>query len=84
MTLLNLTEAPTDPIERLLWLSGVQKQVTLELDAEFEEAYFNARFTGRLQAALDLGLHARKRVIAYTRKGNERRARMIRWGDGVS
>jgi hypothetical protein len=81
-TLLNFNRAPTDPIERLVWLGGVMDQVQTELDRQFQEAYFWARFTGRLDAALDLHLHSRKRVMAYTRAENEFRARMIRWGDG--
>ena len=80
--ILNLRGAPTDPIERLVWLGGVMDQVRSELDDQFQEAYFWARFSGRLDSALDLGLHSRKRVMAYTRAENESRARMIRWGDG--
>ncbi len=80
--LLNFNRAPTDPIERLVWLGGVMDQVHAELDEQWQEAYFWARFTGRLDAALALGLHSRKRVMAYTRAENESRARMIRWGDG--
>ncbi len=81
-TLLNLDDAPTDPIERLIWLGGVDEQVKAEMDDQWQEAYFWARFSGRLDAALALGLHSRKRVMAYTRAENEARARMIRWGDG--
>jgi len=81
-TILNLQGAPEDPIERLVWLGGVDDAVKSELDDAFMEAYFWARFTGRLDAALALGLHSRKRVMAYTRAENEQRARMIRWGDG--
>lgn len=80
--LLNFASAPDDPIERLIWLGGVDDQVKTELEREFQEAYFWARFTGRLDAALDLHLHSRKKVMAYTRAENEFRARMIRWGDG--
>jgi hypothetical protein len=80
--ILDVTGAPDDPIERLIWLGGVMEQVKSELDDQFQEAYFWARFSGRLDAALDLNLHSRKRVMAYTRAENESRARMIRWGDG--
>jgi len=80
--ILDLRGAPEDPIERLLWLGGVMDQVREELDDAFKEAYFWSRFTGRLDAALALGLHSRKRVMSYTRAENESRARMIRWGDG--
>lgn len=80
--ILNLRNAPDDPIERLVWLGGVKDQVEAEMNAQWSEAYFWARFTGRLDAALALGIHSRKRVMAYTRAENEHRARMIRWGDG--
>jgi hypothetical protein len=80
--ILNLKGAPDDPIERLIWLGGVKEQVEAEMNYQWQEAYFWARFTGRLDAALNLGLHSRKRVMAYTRAENEHRARMIRWGDG--
>lgn len=80
--ILDLSGAPDDPIERLIWLGGVLEQVQAELDPEWREAYFWARFTGRLDDALRLSLHSRKRVMAYTRAENEHRGRMIRWGDG--
>lgn len=79
--ILNLKSAPDDPVERLVWLGGVQEQVDRELDAAFTEAYFWSRFTGRLETAIDLGIHSRKRIMAYTRHGNEAAGRMIRWGD---
>lgn len=81
-TILNLQDAPSDPIERLIWLGGVKEQVTKELDQAYTEAYFWSRFTGRLQQALDLHIHSRKKVMAYTRHGNEIAGRMVRWGDG--
>lgn len=80
--ILDLSSAPTDPIERLIWLGGVMDQVRSELDDAFGEAYFWARFTGRMDSALALGLHSRKRVMAFTRRMNNARGRQIRWGDG--
>lgn len=82
-SILNLSEAPADPIERIMWLSGVAEAVTRELDAEFAEAYFNARLQRRLASAIEVGPHSRKRVLAYTRAENDRRARIVRWGDGA-
>lgn len=79
--LLNLDQAPSDTLERLLWLSGVAEEAKAELDREFAEAYFNARLERRLDAALELGLHRPKRVLAWTRAENERRGRSVRWGD---
>jgi hypothetical protein len=81
--ILNLSEAPKDPIERLLYLSGVNEQVRKELDAAFAEAYFEARLQRRLDAAVAAGPYARKRVLAYTRHENQKRGRSVRWGDGA-
>jgi ribosomal protein L15E len=81
--LLRLDDAPSDPIERVVWLSGVKEQVNKELDAAFEDAYFEARMQQRLDAAITAGPHAKKRVLAYTRRANEKRGRTVRWGDGA-
>jgi hypothetical protein len=80
--LLNLEQMPTDPIERVMWLSGVKEQVTRELDDQFSEAYFQARLEHRLETAIKAGPFAKKRVLAYTRRENQRRGRTVRWGDG--
>lgn len=81
--IVNFSDAPDEPIPRLLWLSGVREAVADELDAEYRRTYFFARQQGVLDQALGLGLHSRKRVMAYTRAENERRGRVIaRWGDG--
>lgn len=80
--LLNLDQAPSDPLARLLWLSGVAEEAKTELEAEFQRTYFTARLERRLDAALGLGLHRPKRVLAWTRAENEKRGRAIRWGDG--
>ncbi|HEY5420231.1 MAG TPA: hypothetical protein VIL10_05810 [Marmoricola sp.] len=80
--ILNLDEAPDDPIARLLWLSGVAEQAKKELDAEFQRVYFEARLEQLLPTALSLGLHPTKRVLAWTRAENEARGRAVRWGDG--
>ena len=81
--ILNLGEAPDDAIQRLLWLSGVKEAAMRELDDAYAEAYFEARLTGRFDAALDLHLHGRKRALAMTRSVNNARRRMVRWGDGA-
>lgn len=81
MNLLDLSEAPKDPIERVMWLSGVKEQATKELNAAFAEAYFEARLQHRLDTAVAAGPYARKRVLAFTRGENQRRGRVVRWGD---
>jgi len=79
--ILNLDDAPTDALQRLVWLNGVLEQVYRELDPAWQTAYFDARFTGRLDQAEQLGFHSHKRIMAYTRAENEKRGRQIRWGD---
>lgn len=80
--ILNLDQAPSETLERLLWLSGVAEEAKTELEAEFQQVYFNARLERRLDAALELGLHRPARVLAWTRAENEKRGRSVRWGDG--
>lgn len=79
MQILNLDQLPHDPIKRLLWLSGVKEQAQKELDAAFATAYFEARQQGRMDVALSIGLHSRKRSYAFTRAENERTGRQWHW-----
>jgi hypothetical protein len=81
--ILNLTDAPSDPIERILWLSGVREQADAELAEAFAAAYFDARLQGQLETAIKAGPFARQRALAYTRAENQRRGRTVRWGDGA-
>lgn len=81
MNLLNLDAAPSEPLHRLMWLSGVRDQVALELDEEYRRAYFEMRLQNRLDEAFNLGLHSPTRVLAYTRAENESRGRLVRWND---
>lgn len=83
MSILNLTDAPHDPIERLLWLSGVREAAEAELDAAYQRAYYEARLSGRLTMALTLGLHSKKRALKYTRQENNSNQRLVRWNDGA-
>jgi hypothetical protein len=79
---IDLSQAPHDPLERLVWLSGARQVFEETVNAEWQRAYYDARVTGRLDAALRLGLHSRKRVLGWTRAENERQGRAMRWGDG--
>lgn len=81
--LLNMEDAPEDPIERIMWLSGVKQQANAELDDALGAAYFSARLQRRLDTAVAAGPYARKRVLALTRRENEKRGRTVRWGDGA-
>lgn len=79
---IDFSEAPHDPLERLMWLSGAKAAFDSQVSAAWQEAYFEARLTGRFPSALNLNLHSRKRALAFTRAENERRGRPMRWGDG--
>lgn len=79
--IVDFSEAPSDPIERIVWLSGVQEIVDRELHAAYQKSYFEARQTGRLDSALGLRIHSHKRIMAFTRAENERTGRQWRWGD---
>ena len=81
--ILNLADAPEDPIKRIMWLSGVHEQAEKELALAFAAAYFEARLQRRLDSAVDAGVHSRKRILAFTRAENEKRGRPVRWGDGA-
>lgn len=80
--ILDLSAAPSDAIERLAWLSGVNKQVERELDAAYQQAYYKARLTQRMAGALSLGIHPKKRVLKWTQRENNKLGRRIRWNDG--
>lgn len=82
MSILNLDDMPTDPVERIGWLGGVMDAAREELEAAFTEAYFEARLQGQLGAAISLRQHSRKRILAFTRKANEAKGRIVkRWPD---
>lgn len=72
---------PDDPLEQLLWLSGVKEAVARELDDAYAEAYAQCRLTGKFDMALSLGLHGKKKALALTRRWNNSQARMVRWND---
>ena len=79
---IDFSKAPHDPIERLVWLSGAKEAFDAQVNQMWQAAYFEARLTGRFQAALDLHLHSKKKALAFTRSANEGRGRSMRWGDG--
>jgi hypothetical protein len=80
--ILDLSAAPDDPLERLLWLSGVMEETKLELDKAYAECYFEARLTGRFDAAVGLGLHSKSTALRFCRRENSARGRAVRWADG--
>lgn len=80
--LIDFSKAPKDPLERLVWLSGSREVFERQVNDMWQDAYFEARLTGRFDSALRLKLHSRKRALAFTRAENERRGRPMRWGDG--
>jgi len=80
--ILNTANMPADPIEQIIFLDSVQEQVDRELDALYQQAYFDARATGRLETALRIGRASRKRALRWTRRQNEATGRTLRWNDG--
>lgn len=83
MRLLNLNDAPRDPFERIMWLTGVMKQAKKELDAAFAEAYYDLRLEGRLLDAIAMHVHSRNTILRWTRNENRRRGQAVRWRDGL-
>lgn len=79
--ILDLSEAPEEPLRRLIYLSGVKHKVKQELDAEYQRIYFALRMEGRLDDGIDFNEHSNKAIVAFTRKENEARGRQVRWGD---
>jgi hypothetical protein len=83
MNYIDFSNAPENPIERLVWLSGINAAVQKEINGAWQLAYFDARQQGMFPEALALGLHSLKRALAWTRHENEARSRVItRWRDG--
>jgi hypothetical protein len=78
---LDLSDAPHDAVERVMWLSGMAEAMNEELNLAFAEAYYTARLQHRLDAVRALGIHSNKKIMAFTRAENERRGRMLKWGD---
>jgi hypothetical protein len=79
---IDFSDAPRDPVKRLVWLSGAKSAFDSQVQAEWQRAYYDARLSGRFDAALKLGLHSKKRAVSFTRAENEARGRAMRWGDG--
>jgi hypothetical protein len=80
---LDLRGLPDDPLERLAALLDVEEQVTAQLQEAYARAYFDARFTGQIDAALEVRRHSRRDVLAMTRQLNREGGLSIRWNDGV-
>lgn len=83
MDLLNLSEAPKDPVRRAAWLSGVMKQARTEMENALAATYYEARLQGIFPQAVEAGPYARNRALALTRRVNRERGRMVRWNDGL-
>lgn len=76
-----MDDPPEDAIARLTWLADKRSTFNALIEQQFQQAYFEARMTGRLDSAISLGLHSRNGVLRRTRHENEARGRMMRWGD---
>jgi hypothetical protein len=81
MDILDLSNAPDDNLERMIWLSGVEKKVSSELQAERERLVFEIRLQEQLPALLEMALYPPTTLLRWCRAENERRGRPIRWGD---
>lgn len=81
--LLDLSTAPEDPLERLIWMSGVREKVEAELEAACAHAAFEVRLRDGLEALLATGLFSRTRILRWCRAENRRRGNTVRWGDGL-
>lgn len=79
---INTDDMPKDPIERLVWLSGAQEAFDEVINPLWQRAYYEARLTGRLDAAIELRNHPKKKILTFTRRENEANGRSVRWGDG--
>lgn len=80
---LDLADLPDDPLERLAHLLDVEDQVRERLEAAYARAYYDARLTGQIDAAIALRRHGRWRILAMTRAENFRRGSSVRWGDSL-
>jgi hypothetical protein len=76
-------DPPDDPLERLLYLLEIEQLVERELEAAYSRAYFDARLTGQIDAAMDLRRHSRKDILAMTRRLNHEAGLQVSWGDGL-
>lgn len=83
MSILDLSEAPEDPLDRLIWLSGVERAVAHELEDERMRLTFEVRLQSRFEALIGLGLYSKNRLLAWCRAENNRRGRPVRWSDGL-
>jgi len=80
-SILDLSRAPEDPVERVFWLSGVLAKAEGELTEALADAYFEARLQGRFESALRCGPVSRTRALKMTRRVNEQSGRSVRWAD---
>jgi hypothetical protein len=79
MTLLDLTEAPREPVHRVLWLSELSNLLAEELHLAYRKAYFEARQQGTFEVAVEVGPFSRTVALAMTREHNEATGRQLRW-----
>lgn len=81
--ILNLSEAPRDAAERLVWLTGVKQAALTELDLAYAETYATLRREGRFEWAVAQKFHGKKKALAYTRMWNRLKGGLTRWNDGL-
>lgn len=81
--ILDLSRAPSDPVERVAYLDTVIAKAREEVDAALAQAYFEARLEGRLLTAVQYGRASMKRALMLTRRINNAQGRAVRWNDGL-
>lgn len=80
---IKLGRAPSDSADRLIWLSEQEQEVKRQFEDLYADTYSTLRMEGRLDWAISVGLHGRKRILTWTRRWNRKRGRMMKWGDGL-
>ena len=77
--ILDLSDAPGEPVKRILWLSELDQLVRDELDSAYRKAYFKARQQDSFEAAVEVGPFPRTKALRLTRQENEAQGRQVRW-----
>lgn len=81
--ILDLSRAPKDPVERIVYLDTVLAKAREEVEDALAQAYFEARLEGRMATAVVYGVSSMKRALMFTRRVNQQRGRAVRWNDGL-
>lgn len=81
--MLNIADAPEDPIELLSWAVTQRERINDELDRLTADALFDARLENRFEEAVAASGLSYSRALRLTRNVNEQRGRQVRWRDAL-